>query len=346
MPSGSYGSGPTGCFCTAGAAGRHGDPLAAPDDRCWPSGRPWPRPALVLVAADAFLIEPHWLEVSHRRIASPKIHHPVRIVVLADLQCNNLGQYERDVLRRALDEKPDILLLAGDYSKSPGRSKRLSGGNCTTCCGRSGFGTHAKVFAVGGNVDPADWADIFTGLNVTAVAAQQSFDLGELQLTCLGLGDSCDRRWRWPTRRRSGSTWCWGTCRILRWERSRPICWWPGTPTAARCGCRGSGRLITLSRVPRGWAAGLTELPGGGKLLVSRGIGMERGYAPPMRFLCRPELVVIDLVPEGQETTGKTWKATGEGGRERGDESVSTPVLFCPSPFTHLSSPLASPLWL
>ncbi len=50
-------------------------------------------------------------------------------------------------------------------------------------------------------------------------------------------------------------------------------------------------------------AAGLTDLPGGGKLLVSRGIGMERGYAPPMRFLCRPELMVIDLTPEEKETT-------------------------------------------
>ena len=58
------------------------------------------------------------------------------------------------------------------------------------------------------------------------------------------------------------------------------------------------GPLMTLSRIPRAWAAGLTELPGGGKLLVSRGLGMERGYAPRIRFLCRPELMVIDLVPE------------------------------------------------
>ena len=44
--------------------------------------------------------------------------------------------------------------------------------------------------------------------------------------------------------------------------------------------------------------AGMTDLPGGGKLLVSRGIGMERGDAPRLRFFCRPELAVIDLVPE------------------------------------------------
>ena len=58
------------------------------------------------------------------------------------------------------------------------------------------------------------------------------------------------------------------------------------------------GPLLTFSEVPRSWAAGLTDLPDGGRLLVSRGIGHERGHAPRLRFLCRPELVVIDLVPE------------------------------------------------
>ncbi len=58
------------------------------------------------------------------------------------------------------------------------------------------------------------------------------------------------------------------------------------------------GPIITHCRIPHRWAAGLTVLPGGARLLVCRGIGMERGSAPPMRFLCRPELMVIDLVGE------------------------------------------------
>jgi len=57
------------------------------------------------------------------------------------------------------------------------------------------------------------------------------------------------------------------------------------------------GPVITLSSVPRSWAAGLTELTGGRTLIVSRGIGMERGSAPRLRFLCRPELVIVDVVP-------------------------------------------------
>ena len=57
------------------------------------------------------------------------------------------------------------------------------------------------------------------------------------------------------------------------------------------------GPLVTLSQVPRSWASGVTEIEPGRTLIVSRGIGMERGNAPRMRFLCRPQLVILDLLP-------------------------------------------------
>ena len=70
---------------------------------------------LVVVAADAFLIEPHWLEVSHVRISSPKLTRPRRIVVLADIQVDSLGPYEREVIAKVAEALPDVVLLAGDY---------------------------------------------------------------------------------------------------------------------------------------------------------------------------------------------------------------------------------------
>ena len=104
----------------------------------WRRSRPWlaggvlmAAVALLAVAADAFLIEPHWLEVSHWRFASPKIHHPIRIVVVADLQTDRLGPYERSVLRQTLAEKPDLILLAGDYLQASSEKERLSGRNST-----------------------------------------------------------------------------------------------------------------------------------------------------------------------------------------------------------------------
>jgi predicted MPP superfamily phosphohydrolase len=55
------------------------------------------------------------------------------------------------------------------------------------------------------------------------------------------------------------------------------------------------GPIVTLSGIPRAWAAGRTEIDGDTTLIVSRGVGMERGLAPRLRFLCRPELVLIEV---------------------------------------------------
>ena len=84
--SASSGFGPTGCSCTASCCWWPPRFSGGAVGRGWPAGVLLAAVALLLVAADAFLIEPHWLEVSHWRIASPKIHHPMRIVVVADLQ--------------------------------------------------------------------------------------------------------------------------------------------------------------------------------------------------------------------------------------------------------------------
>jgi len=57
---------------------------------------------------------------------------------------------------------------------------------------------------------------------------------------------------------------------------------------------------MTRSGVPRSWAAGVTQLGPGKTLIVSRGIGMERADAPRIRFLCRPEIVIVDVMPAGE----------------------------------------------
>jgi predicted MPP superfamily phosphohydrolase len=54
------------------------------------------------------------------------------------------------------------------------------------------------------------------------------------------------------------------------------------------------GPPVTASRLPRLFAGGLHDFRGT-PLHVSRGVGMERGFSPPVRFLCPPEICVVDL---------------------------------------------------
>ena len=251
----------------------------------------------LLVGADAFLIEPTWLEVTHRRIASPQIDRPVRIVVLADLQTDRFGPYERRVLDRVVQEKPDLILLAGDYVQLGGPEGREVARQINAYLREMRLDAPLGVFAVRGNVD-GDLTELFAGLPVTVVESTESFEPGPLRLTCLAYDDSRDTSLEIT---RDGSDrfhLVLGHVPNFALGRIDAELLVAGHTHGGQVRLPLVGPLLTLSRVPRSWAAGLTDLPGGQRLLVSRGVGMERGHAPRLRFCCRPELAVVDLVPQ------------------------------------------------
>ncbi|MBE0695350.1 MAG: hypothetical protein IH586_00335, partial [Anaerolineaceae bacterium] len=56
------------------------------------------------------------------------------------------------------------------------------------------------------------------------------------------------------------------------------------------------GAIVTASAFGKQFEAGKYQL-GPTVLYVSRGLGMEGGFAPRARFLAPPEIVVVDLIP-------------------------------------------------
>ena len=55
------------------------------------------------------------------------------------------------------------------------------------------------------------------------------------------------------------------------------------------------GPPLVLMRLPRVFAGDVHDYAGT-PLHVTRGVGMERGTAPQLRFLCRPEICLLTLV--------------------------------------------------
>ena len=254
---------------------------------------------LALLTYYVFLIEPYWLETSYWQIASPKIDRPFRIVVVADLQTDRFSDYERGVLRRAMEEKPDLILLAGDYIQAHRQQYRAMCGEINAYLREIHFGAPQGVFAVRGNVDPPIyWHEIFAGLDITNVDVHRSFDLGTLRLTCLGLDESYYPAAKVINPQPGKFHLVLGHVPNFALGRIEGDLLVAGHTHGGQVRIPLIGPIITHSRVPNSWAAGLTILSNGAKLLVSRGIGMERGHAPRLRFLCRPELMVIDLIPE------------------------------------------------
>ena len=53
-----------------------------------------------------------------------------------------------------------------------------------------------------------------------------------------------------------------------------------------------------VRQIPHNMWSGFFVYPNGGHLLITRGSGMERGWAPRIRLFCPVEISVIDIVPE------------------------------------------------
>jgi predicted MPP superfamily phosphohydrolase len=76
--------------------------------------------ALAVLAIDAIYIEPYRIEVTHYSITGP-VKGPLKIAHLSDLHTHGINRRERDVLRILDEEKPDIIVITGDTpGKDPG----------------------------------------------------------------------------------------------------------------------------------------------------------------------------------------------------------------------------------
>lgn len=255
--------------------------------------------ALALVGFDAFFVEPQWLEVRRVQLSSPKLTQPVKIVVLSDLQTDQIGDYEAEVLQRVVEEQPDILLLPGDYIQANTRDEADRQWAALRALWAS-LGVTAKdgVFAVEGNAEQHDraWGSRFHGMGVTVFPKTATVRVGELTLTGLTLRDSGNPKLKVAPK--GGFHVIFGHIPDFALGENSADLLIGGHTHGGQVQLPLYGPPITFSHLPRHMAAGGTfELSPGRHLDVSRGVGLERTEAPPLRFLCRPELVVIQLTP-------------------------------------------------
>lgn len=265
----------------------------------------WLRRGVLLLAALGMIcmaygrfVEPRWPEVTRVEIKSPKIPAgipPIRIVLISDIHSQDTPLLETRLPGIISAQKPDLILYTGDSANTEkgiavfrGLMQRLT--------------AIAPVYAVEGNWDIQRWqrTQLFGGTDIHELAGMAiKADVRGAELWLAGVPyQSADDV---PTMLDSIPT---KAFTILLYHSSDFV----GSlePGKVDLYCAGHthggqvalpfyGALITFSKFGKKYESGLYHV-GETWLYVNRGIGMEGGPTPNVRFWARPEITVIEIV--------------------------------------------------
>ncbi|MBK8980299.1 MAG: metallophosphoesterase [Planctomycetes bacterium] len=258
----------------------------------------------------AHLVEPYRLEVTHYAIRSDALvglPRPLRIAVLADIQTDAVGSYERDVFARVAAQQPDLVLMPGDFVQRGDRAGFVAEQAKLVELIES-LAPPLGIYAVMGDVDP--YEDLFAGTSIRVLRDEVVRVPGVPALRLAGLTLNGSREPLTPQRAFvddgfEGFTIVMGhapdaAIPLLERAWTADLLYVAGHTHGGQVVVPGFGPPLTLSHVPRRVAAGGLFPCGRAQVLVTRGIGHERGQAPRIRFFCRPELAIVELFgPEG-----------------------------------------------
>jgi len=272
--------------------------------------------------------EPRLLAVRHHvvdRAPAEGGSRELRILHLTDIQTPAIGEHEARAFREGMARSPDLIVMTGDYVQDElGReTEARAARDLRALMARTGFAAPLGVFATEGDAGPS-CLEVFGGTTVQclvdASVAVRLPDGGSISITGLS-----GRRGR-----ERSSAWLRGLLETAPPARHRVVishspdfvdALTPSLVDLVLAGHTHGGQVVvpffgplyTASRLPRRYAGGLNDFRGI-PLHVSRGVGMERGFAPQVRFLCPPEICVVDVRFRTRDGGRVASLATGASG--------------------------------
>ncbi|MFW6457016.1 MAG: metallophosphoesterase [Planctomycetota bacterium] len=244
-----------------------------------------------------YFVEPYWLEVSRVQIRTDKLSQTrFRIVHISDLHCDPTPRNEEKLDDIINPFDPDIIVFTGDAVNSR---------EAVPLFRRTLRSLNARLgkFAVRGNIDlggARHWDQFkesgFKLLDSDTVIVRKE---GE-EIALRGLG---------PAETPSGSRLAGDNddtftvylhhypSLVEEVKGPRTDLFLCGHVHGGQIALPGYGALMTLSSTGKKYESGRYEV-GATTMYVSRGIGMEGGTAPRVRFWARPEVGIIDVLPE------------------------------------------------
>jgi uncharacterized protein len=262
--------------------------------------------ALFAFEVDGFYIEPFRLTVTDLPVRAPSFlsGRSLRILQISDLHVERITQREQDVLARVEGLQPDIIVLTGDYVNSSYMNDPLTLQETRQILSQ----LHAPfgVYAVNGNIDkPAIMSTLFDGLTNIRVLDNEILPLhlpgGTIYLIGVTMGRSSG-----PDEQELHtlltslppdvySILLYHTSELIGTASSKNVdLYLSGHTHGGQVRLPFYGALFTDTAFGKKYEMGVYTI-GRTTLYVSRGIGMAGGPLPRIRFLCPPELVLLEL---------------------------------------------------
>jgi predicted MPP superfamily phosphohydrolase len=250
----------------------------------------------VICVLYGLFIEPYWLSVEHVKLLSDKIPEgqSLRVIQLSDLHCDPKVRLERKLPGVIAAEKPDLIVFTGDSINSPAGLpifRELM----------TNLAKIAPTYVVAGNWDTSFFktSDRFGGTGVSELVNKPAMlTLRGIHLCIGGLPVDTSVKvsevfqnvpeqnykiflFHYPDY-------------IEDMEHNKVDLYLAGHTHGGQVAMPFYGALITLSKRGKQFESGLHKL-GNTYEYTNRGIGMEGGNAPRVRFLARPEVTVFDI---------------------------------------------------
>lgn len=262
----------------------------------------WVRAAAHLLAAAGtaclaygVLVEPYRLSFRRVTVASRKVKSPVRLVHLGDLHVRRWSRVEERLVAAVRSLAPDLILLSGDYSAVPGSYEDL------VRTFRE-LAAVAPLYAALGNAEfirPVHKRLRLKGLTWLD-DDDRALSVRGTPLRVYGIRPGSERNfWQHGRKTRPAEL---GVV-LYHFPDFAPkldvapydlmLC---GHTHGGQVRLPLFGALVSMSRAGTAYAEGVFRA-GERTAVVTRGVGCESYGLPRVRFLCPPEVVVVDLVP-------------------------------------------------
>lgn len=237
-----------------------------------------------------YFIEPNRIGITHLVLKSDKIKpgQAIRLVHLSDLHIEKEGYRELIIPELVARENPDLIALTGDYLNDDNNQEILKS-FLEKLKAYSKFG----VYAVKGNFDgwfPRD--SVFRDAGIKLLSGEsETLDIRGAQVIIADTSYNIDKQKGYKIYL------CHYPDFIPEISRIGMDLYLCGHTHGGQIRIPFYGALMTFSRLGKQYEMGHYR-EGAMDAYVTRGIGLEPGILASARFLCPPEITVIDIEPK------------------------------------------------